>query len=1103
MYVYRKSWLSLLLSFCLTLQLIAAVNARTAAASTSNLVANPGFEDVTGGVPAQWTVIGNVWGSAIKAVPEAAHTGNYGVSIQTSTGNNPWVAIPVPVEEGATYNITTWFKSIGVKGNPGYKIEFFKGIDKTVENWVTGYTYKAAGSANDGQWHELDYTVQAPPGSVYMYVYLRLYGTGTVYFDDTSAVKTKDKPQLVVEPSHTYYYPDVTSGNAVLKLAPSNGNMAGKTVDVRIVNEASGEAIFVRNGIAAAESLNVAFSTSDMTLEQPYRLEAELKNETGQLIEKEERTIYRWARPASIPQNGPILVDGQPFFPVIAYHGYAADYPYLKEIGVNTVQGTNTTSEAALQTMLDTAQANGLKMLVTLYYDMKVKENFELTRQFVTKFKNHPAVLGYMIMDEPSTNGIPQSELLDAYKLIRSIDQVHPTYMVEADPLYYYQTGQATDILVTDVYPYSQNGGLPISAVGNGVRKAVESVGGVKPIWTVLQTFKIPGTTWNYLPTIDQVRNMAYQAFLAGSQGLAYYSINDPGWKLRDSELWPGMVKFKDEIELMGSLVSAGNKAAEQIGSDVQWAIYNKGQEQYAVAINLTKQAQTAAIPLAITGNQVELLYGAQPEQSSSWERELSVNLGTEQTLVYRITPFAAGVDRAIDELQGAVNMIADKQWTKKTENLLDELLKVKQELGAASVNAGMTMNKTAIAIDDANKLKQWVSAQSDFALAGKRAQLNALLDDVIANLLPIAQSIAKLDLQLAPSQLAQGDTLAMNAAIQNVGDKVIENVSLRMELPAESGIPPIIEQLGDIASGQGAARSSNAVLPTTMQPGNYVAKALVTFEYKGKPFQVSVERDFTVSPLLAAKLTPSSMDITKAGSYPFSIELTNGSGHPLAVELGRTVADGIAVDLLGAVTLAGHETKTVQGTVTVPTAARGEYVLTVEAQAAGVSYAVLPLALTVDTSPVYNGGFEKKTSSGSAPDGWYMRAGVWDKTIAHSGQASAKLVPDAGNVFNVLNTEASKEFPLVPGAKYKLTGWVKTEATAGSVAIGVRQIDAGGVSVTYTWTEAAKTGDWTKVEVIFTAQPNTKRGAVYLKLDQAANGAAWVDDLDLHEVPL
>ncbi|MFD0712641.1 carbohydrate binding domain-containing protein [Paenibacillus sp. GCM10027626] len=1105
MIVQRKAWFALLLSFCLAFQLLALMNAKPAAAAalTGNLAANPGFEETTDGIPAHWTVIGDTWNNAIKAVPEAARTGNYGISIQTSTGNNPWVAIPIQVEEEATYDVKAWFKSIGVSGNPGYKIEFFKGIDKTTENWISGYTYKASASDNDGQWHELDYEVQVPAETAYMYVYLRLYGTGTVHFDDVSVVKTKNKPQLIVESAHTYYYPDIMDGSVELKLEPEDGSMTGKTVDLRIVDETSGEELFVQNGIAAAEVLNIAFNTSDMTLQRPYRIEAELKDESGQLIEHGEKTIYRWERPAAIPENGPILVDGQPFFPVIAYHARPADYPFMKEIGVNTVQGTNTTSEAALQSMLDGAQANGLKMLVTLYYDMKVKENFELTRQFVTKFKNHPAVLGYMIMDEPTTNGVPQSELIDAYKLIRSIDPVHPTYMVEADPLYYHQTGQATDILVTDVYPYSQGSTLTIGAVGDGVRKAIGDVDDAKPVWTVLQTFKIPGTVWNYLPTTDQFRNMAYQAFIAGTKGFGYYSINDPGWKLQDSELWPGMVKFKDELALIGSLVSEGSKATEQIGTEVQWAIYNKGQEQYAIAINLTKNAQEATIPLAQAGNQVELLYGAQTSKTNSWEQSINVKLEPEQTLVYRIKPFAAGVDQAISGLEHAAGLIANKQWKNNIEKLNKELLNVKQELAAASVDAGKAISKADKTLDDIEKLKHWLNGQSDAVLEGKREQLNDSLSNVTANILPIVESLASLDLQMTASAFVPGDELALSAEIRNASDKAIQNAHLRIELPEAMGLSPIEQPFGKIERGESASHSVNPIIPAALQPGEYVVKASLNFKYKGSEIHVTAEREFTVAPLLTAKLSPDSMDITKTGTYPFSIELTNGSSQPLDVELQGSSAEGITADLPPSVTLAGHETKALQGSITVSAPASGAYVVTVEAKAAGVSYATLPLSVHVDTNAVYNGGFEKQAAAAGMPDGWSLRAGEWDQTVAHSGQYSAKLNPDPNNTFNVLNTDTPRAIAVTPGHRYVLSGWVKNSATAGSVALGVRQVDANDVSVTYTWTEADKNSDWTKTDVTFNVLPQTRTIWVYFKMDQAANGPAWVDDVELNEVQL
>jgi uncharacterized membrane protein len=252
------------------------------------------------------------------------------------------------------------------------------------------------------------------------------------------------------------------------------------------------------------------------------------------------------------------------------------------------------------------------------------------------------------------------------------------------------------------------------------------------------------------------------------------------------------------------------------------------------------------------------------------------------------------------------------------------------------------------------------------------------------------------------------------------------------------------------------------------------------------------------------AKLTPNSIDVTQAGTYPFAVELTNGTANPITVDLPRTVPNGITVTLDASVTLAASEKKTVQGSVYVPASVTdGVYGVTVEAKVGNVSYASLPLSVNVNTNPVYNGGFEKPAAAGGRPDGWSMRAGVWDQTVAHSGQYSAKLNPDANNTFNVLNTDTPKAIAVTPGHRYTLSGWVKNSATAGSVALGVRQVDANGVTVTYTWTEAGKNSDWTKTNVTFNVLPQTKTIWVYLKMDQAADGPAWVDDLELREVQL
>lgn len=1088
-----------MLAGCLIFQLIAVWVPKTAAAAlTGNLVENAGFENTSGIAPEKWAVYGNVWNESMKAVPEAARTDLYGVSIQTAINNSPWVATSVPVEEGATYDVTSWFRATLDSGNVCYKVEFYKGPEKTAENWVEGFVHAEPQSKLDGQWHEMKYEIQAPSASRYMYVYLRLCGTGTVHFDDVSVVKTKDKQQLVLGTNHVYYYPEMSEGLVKIALEPGDGVYAGKKVDLSIRDEDEGT-LFHQAGIAAASELNASFDPLSMELRKPYFVTAVLKDENGLELERQEKTIYRWERPAAIPQNGPVIENGEPFFPFIAYHVERTDFAELSAIGVNTVQGVVSSNLDSMQSWFDSAHANGLKVLVPLYKDMKVKENYDLTERVVNRFKSHPAVLGYMIMDEPVGNGIPQQELLDAYKLVRSLDPIHPTYMVEAAPYAYSSTGQATDILVTDRYPYAKDYMQPISIVGDGVRDAVAAVDNAKPIWTILQMFRLPDTVWDYLPTIEQVRNMAYQSLLAGSKGLGFYAYNDPGWKLKESELWPGLVKFKSEVALIADLVTSGSKTDGHAGGDVQWGVYNKGLEQYVIALNVTKSAKTAAIPLPQAGNTVELAYGGQPKQMGSWEEVLNVDLGPEQTLVYRITPYMNGVQQAIGEWEGASELLASQQWKKKSEKLAAELLKVKEELESAQTDGGKTVKKAQKAIDYIDKLREWVTKQTDTELQGKRAQINDLLDFAYSSLLQIVQSMVQLNVQIAGSPLLPGDELALNVTGQNIGDKAIQNAELRIEFPEALGLPPAVKQLGEIVKGQSFAHAENPVIPIAGQPGEYVVKASLTFEYKGTAVQVPAETAFTVSPLLIARLTPDRMDITNAGSYPFALEMTNASGQPLVLELQHASTEGISIDLAPSVVLAGHENKTVQGILTVSeTSEDGEYAFAIEASSAGVRHAILPLSVLINTNAVYNGGFEQKASGSASPAGWELRSGVWDRNVSHSGLSSARLNPDPNNSFHVLNTSAAKHIPVEPGTKYTLTGWVKTEATEGSVALGIRQIDAAGNSIVYSWEEAEKSGEWTKVEVTFTARANAAGASVYFKLDQTANGSAWVDDLSL-----
>jgi hypothetical protein len=1090
----RKSCFAMFVALCLLLQVMLACvpSAASADFATDNLLTNPGFENASGGLADNWQAIGDSWGNGIQSVQEAAYTGSYGISIQTATSNNPWVSQIVPVEEDATYKFDSWFKTMSVSGNVGYKIEFYKGPEKTAEGLVRQFTYYAPAETLDGQWHQISYERLAPPGAKYVAFYLRLYGTGTVYFDDASLMKTKDKPQIVVNTNQVYYYPDLTEGKIDVQLAPEDGIFTGKTVDFAILDP-SGHAIFIQTGTSAAAALTASFDPQTMEVQLPYQVSVALKDAAGQELDRQERTIYRWDRPTTLPQNGPVLVDGQPFFPVIAYHAYISDYPYLKDIGINTVQGNSLKNLEEIQAMLNAAQANGLKVLVQMYSGMKVKENFDLTRSIVTRFKDHPAVLGYMIMDEPVANDIAQQDLLDAYKLIRSIDPNHPTYMVEAFDFAYRSVGQATDILVTDVYPFNRN--MPITSVGDGMRSAISAVDNVKPVWSVLQTFRLPSSGWHYLPTIGEVRNMAYQALLAGSKGMAYYSINDPGWSLKNSELWPGLVQFKDELALMGGLVTKGSKIHESVSGLVQWGVWQEGSEQYAVAINTTGEEQDVVIPLDQTGNKVELLYGAETAQFIKWDAELTAHLEPWQTLVYHMTPILNG-------WQVAQNLIQDGHWQAQAGHLLEKLQKLVGNLSATQPITKQAVDMATNFLRELSHLEAWVDSQSDDVLEGKREQLLASIEQVRQLVQQIVPFLVQLNVQATTLQVAPGDVWEMTIQVCNTSDKKVDNVRISVSLPDAWNTPNIYKDVGILSSGQSFTFTESFTMPDAIPTGSYPVTAKAEYKYKAMLLVAEYTEIVEVAPLITAKLTPNQMDLHKAGMYPFTIELSNNAVRALNVELEASDTEsGLSFDLAPSVDLALRETKTVQGYVTIPSSViQAVFSAQVAVRVGGALYSTLPLNISVDPNLIYNPGFEKQTLGANHPVGWSMRASIWDKGTAHSGQASARLDPDANNTFNVINTDTPKAVPVIPGHRYVLTGWVKNSSTAGSVALGVREANAGGVIIKYTWTETQLNSDWTKVTVDFTASADTSTAWVYFKMDQNTNGPAWVDDLELLE---
>jgi hypothetical protein len=90
------------------------------------------------------------------------------------------------------------------------------------------------------------------------------------------------------------------------------------------------------------------------------------------------------------------------------------------------------------------------------------------------------------------------------------------------------------------------------------------------------------------LPTFEEIRNMTYQALLAGAKGIIYYTYQDEAWNLMEHpELWKQIQSLVPEINEIKSLILDGNLTNISTDSDNLFAgIWAEGKEAIVAVLN-------------------------------------------------------------------------------------------------------------------------------------------------------------------------------------------------------------------------------------------------------------------------------------------------------------------------------------------------------------------------------------------------------------------------------------------------------------------------------------------------------------------------------------
>ena len=516
------------------------------APGAANAMPNPSFEELnaSGDGAESWIPYGGNWGTVVSVTDEKARTGEHSVKLAPAADSYmPWVKqnLKGSFVADTLYTLSAWVNVENLeRGDTLFmKLEFYSGQDTGVSNYISAAESGVFTFEPDGEWHKISTVFPMPANTAVISAYFRVShgkGNNVIYYDDIELGPASVTSLMQFAPDFTFNYTDVeniktsTTINCISKPIE-----AGSTVEYTVKD---GEQVIASETLLASPTMSWSFPTSTLAEQgKAYTISAAYKGADGTIIEESvPKRIYRYDRPTMLDKQNRIIIDGEPLSPVVLYGALKEDYAKYAEAGITIIRpGDVSMSETRymedVRDILDTAHAHGLKVLYALY-GAPAGHPYAIakTKILVNEFKDHPALLAWMLMDEPSNfvppNGTTAQSftemveyLEEGYKVVRSIDTYHPVYICECTSRddSYEKSFQNVDIACIDPYP---NDKTEQTLAYVCAEKAVDSVHGEREVWSLGYA-----SLWNkdYVPDSDGYRMHAYISMWGGAKGIGYY----------------------------------------------------------------------------------------------------------------------------------------------------------------------------------------------------------------------------------------------------------------------------------------------------------------------------------------------------------------------------------------------------------------------------------------------------------------------------------------------------------------------------------------------------------------------------------------------------
>jgi hypothetical protein len=214
---------------------------------------------------------------------------------------------------------------------------------------------------------------------------------------------------------------------------------------------------------------------------------------------------------------------------------------------------TENSTKAQIKVFLDKAKAAKVKVLLEIYRPLIESGNIAEIKDFIRTYKNHPAVSGWYLYDEPeikTPQPISPVLLTKIYQAIKAEDRVKPVALVFTDINKIAAYSHAMDILMWDDYPCKD--GVAEFQWAPSYRAAVSRVAKLasaknKKFLNVIQAYSGHGVN-KRLPTKQEFRYMFYTSIVAGTDGLLFWmhAWATPAWN--ESVLYPTIKEFRSYL---------------------------------------------------------------------------------------------------------------------------------------------------------------------------------------------------------------------------------------------------------------------------------------------------------------------------------------------------------------------------------------------------------------------------------------------------------------------------------------------------------------------------------------------------------------------------